>query len=187
MEDKHAITEEIFSLYEQHGHHAYGEDVTMLMHMMQAALIAERTGFSDEMVLAAFLHDIGHFFEGEDQMEGYGTMAHDELGQRFLRERGFPEQLVKLVGSHVQAKRYLTFSDSAYYDTLSETSKKTLEYQGGPMTEGEAAEFHADPLFHQYIQLRIWDDMGKETEMAVTPEDIARMKARMHQYLSVQQ
>ncbi|MBV8253812.1 MAG: HDIG domain-containing protein [Chitinophaga sp.] len=184
MEDRHAaIAAEIFSLYETHGHRAYGEDVTMLMHMMQSALIAEEQGFDDEMILAAFLHDIGHFFEEEEQMEGYGTMAHDTLGRRFLQERGFPERLILLVASHVQAKRYLTYSDSAYYDTLSETSKKTLAFQGGPMTEKEAAVFRADPLFEQYIQLRIWDDMGKETGIPVKETDLQRMKQRILHYL----
>ncbi|MCW3465450.1 HD domain-containing protein [Chitinophaga nivalis] len=178
-----AIADKIFNLYATHGHLEYGENVTMLMHMMQSALIAENTGFSDEMILAAFLHDIGHFFEEETQMGVYGTQAHDDLGGAFLRECGFPEKLISLVASHVAAKRYLTSIDSAYYDTLSEASKQTLEYQGGPMSEEEAAIFRSDPFYQQYIQIRIWDDMGKITEVPVLPEDVTRMKARTRQYL----
>ncbi|WP_143306740.1 HD domain-containing protein [Chitinophaga vietnamensis] len=177
------VVNEIFTLYETLGHHEYGENVSMLMHMMQAALIAESAGFDDEMVLAAFLHDIGHFFENEDQMEGYGTRAHDHLGAKYLTERGFPERMVMLVASHVAAKRYLTYTDSAYYDTLSEASKKTLEHQGGPMTEAEAITFRNDPLFEEYIQLRIWDDMGKETDVPVLAEDIERMRGKALRYL----
>lgn len=179
----HHVIERIFGLYEQYGNHEYGEEVTMLMHMMQAALIAEKTGFEDEMIIAAFLHDIGHFFEQADQMSEYGSRAHDDLGSAYLLQCGFPEKLAKLVGSHVAAKRYLTWSDSAYYDTLSEASKQTLTFQGGPMTEEEALAFRKDPLFSQYIQLRIWDDMGKETDQPVHPEDVARMKQKTLSYL----
>lgn len=181
-----SVIDQIFDLYQVHGQHEYGESVTMLMHMMQAALIAESTGFDDEMILAAFLHDIGHFFENAPQMGGLGSRAHDDLGSAFLLECGFPEQLALLVGSHVAAKRYLTWTDSAYYDTLSEASKQTLEYQGGPMTEEEAQAFRNDPLFHQYIQLRIWDDMGKETDMPVNAADVERMRAKMLAYLLAQ-
>ncbi|GEP88852.1 HDIG domain-containing protein [Chitinophaga terrae (ex Kim and Jung 2007)] len=177
------VVDRIFDLYERHGNSEYGEQVTMLMHMMQAAVIAEQTGFNDEMVIAAFLHDIGHFFEGEEQMDQYGTRAHDNLGSSYLLEVGFPERMAKLVGSHVAAKRYLTWFDSAYYETLSEASKQTLIYQGGPMTEEEALAFKSDPLFHQYIQLRIWDDMGKDANIPVNPSDVDRMKDRTFRYL----
>lgn len=179
----HAVIEQIFDLYNNYGNEEYGEQVTMLMHMMQAALIAERTGFDDEMIVAAFLHDIGHFFEHTEKMGAYGSLAHDDLGSAYLLECGFPEKMAKLVGSHVAAKRYLTWTDSAYYDTLSEASKQTLEYQGGPMKEEEALAFRNDPLFSQYIQIRIWDDMGKETDQPVNPEDVARMRHKTLSYL----
>lgn len=178
-----AVVDELFGLYEQYGHHAYGEQVTMLMHMMQSALIAEQTGFDDEMILAAFLHDIGHFFEGGGQMDIYGSQAHDTIGYRYLTSCGFPPRMGQLVASHVAAKRYLTWTDSAYYDTLSEASKETLRYQGGPMTAAEAKIFRADPLFEQYIQLRIWDDMGKDPDMPVLHTDLERMRERMFRYL----
>ncbi|HVI43799.1 MAG TPA: HDIG domain-containing protein [Chitinophaga sp.] len=179
-----AVIDRIFALYDQHGHHEYGESVTMMMHMMQAALIAERSGFDDEMILAAFLHDIGHFFENEAQMGDFGALAHDKLGSAFLLECGFPERMAHLVASHVATKRYLTWSDSAYYDTLSDASKETLVYQGGPMNDEEAEAFRKDPLFEKYIYLRVWDDMGKETGVPVDPADIARMKEKALSYLT---
>ncbi|RFS19602.1 HDIG domain-containing protein [Chitinophaga silvatica] len=177
------VVAEIFELYERYGQAEYGEQVTMLMHMMQAAVIAEQTGFEDEMIVAAFLHDIGHFFEEAEQMDQYGTRAHDDLGSTYLIRCGFPERLAKLVGSHVAAKRYLTWFDSAYYETLSEASKQTLIYQGGPMSEEEATAFKQDPLFHQYIQIRIWDDMGKDANIPVDPTDVSRMRERTLKYL----
>eukprot|EP01047_Picozoa_sp_COSAG01_P016933 COSAG01_NODE_883_length_12927_cov_10.710789_6_plen_80_part_00 len=41
---------------------------------------------------------------------------------------------------HVAAKRYWTAVDQAYWD-LSNSSKRSLEVQGGPFTAEEAVEF----------------------------------------------
>lgn len=45
------------------------------------------------------------------------------------------------------AKRYLCHANSAYHDRLSDGSKRTLVFQGGPMDASEAALFELDPLF----------------------------------------
>ena len=37
----------------------------------------------------------------------------------------------------VQAKRYLTRKDPDYFNQLSEASRRTLEFQGGMMTDDE--------------------------------------------------
>ena len=56
-----SITDEIFELYEKHGSNEYaGEKISQLEHMVQAAQLAKQAGYDDEIVLAAFLHDIGH-------------------------------------------------------------------------------------------------------------------------------
>ena len=159
------ITDEIFSLYEQHGGAEYaGEKITQLEHMVQAAELAEEQGYGEEVILAAFLHDIGHIavaVEGDKGMEGFGVRDHEEIGAEFLKEKGFSRKIVRLVESHVEAKRYLTFKDPEYYGKLSEASKKTLEYQGGPMDEAEAAAFEQYPLFDLIIKMRKWDEQAK--------------------------
>jgi 2-amino-1-hydroxyethylphosphonate dioxygenase (glycine-forming) len=159
------ITDEIMQLYEEHGGAEYaGEKVSQLEHMAQAAQLAEAQGFDEEVVLAAFLHDIGHISEaakGDNQMDGYGIKDHEELGAEFLRGKGFSKKVTRLVESHVEAKRYLTFKDPAYYANLSEASKRTLEYQGGPMTAEEAAAFEQYPLFNLIIRMRNWDEQAK--------------------------
>src|ERR1700749_2871952 len=138
-EQAQRITDEIMKLYESHGGAEYaGEKVSQLEHMAQAAQLAEEQGYDEEVVLAAFLHDIGHISEaakGDNEMDGFGIRDHEELGAEFLREKGFSKKIVRLVESHVEAKRYLTIKDPSYYAQLSDASKKTLEYQGGPMTE----------------------------------------------------
>jgi predicted HD phosphohydrolase len=51
----------------------------------------------------------------------------------------------------------------AYRQKLSEASMQTLILQGGPMNDDEIFSFVNDPLYHEYIQLRYWDEQAKET------------------------
>jgi 2-amino-1-hydroxyethylphosphonate dioxygenase (glycine-forming) len=159
------ITDEIFELYENYGGAEYaGEKVSQLEHMVQAAQLAEEQGYDEEVILAAFLHDVGHISEaakGDNEMGGFGIKDHEEIGAEFLRGKGFSKKVARLVESHVEAKRYLTIKDPAYYAQLSDASKKTLEYQGGPMTEDEAAAFEQYPLFDLIIKMRKWDEEAK--------------------------
>jgi putative nucleotidyltransferase with HDIG domain len=132
--------------------------------MVQAAQLAEEQGYGEEVILAAFLHDVGHISEaakGDNEMDGFGIKDHEEIGAEFLRGKGFSKKVARLVESHVEAKRYLTLRDPAYYAQLSEASKKTLEYQGGPMTGDEAAAFEQYPLFDLIIKMRKWDEAAK--------------------------
>jgi hypothetical protein len=58
------IAEEIIDLYTLYGEEEYsGEKVSQLEHMVQAAQLAKAEGYNDEVVLAAFLHDVGHIAE----------------------------------------------------------------------------------------------------------------------------
>jgi 2-amino-1-hydroxyethylphosphonate dioxygenase (glycine-forming) len=174
-EQAEKITDEIMELYKGYGGNEYaGEKVTQLEHMVQAAELAEEQGFDEEVILAAFLHDVGHISEAaasdaavsaaeadSRRMGVFGIKDHEELGAEFLKGKGFSRKVVRLVESHVEAKRYLTARDPAYYSGLSEASKKTLEYQGGPMTSEEAAAFEQYPLFTLIIQMRKWDEQAK--------------------------
>lgn len=155
----------VISLYEKYGGDDYiGEPVSQVEHMCQSAILAENEGYNDEIILAAFFHDIGHLCEHimeVKQMDGYGVVDHEKLGADFLLEKGFSGNIASLVRNHVQAKRYLTFSNEDYYNQLSEASKKTLEFQGGRMSAEEALAFQADPLFEMHIRLRQWDEKAK--------------------------
>lgn len=167
METAHAtaIATEIMDLYEKFGGENYsGERVTQLEHMVQAAQLADEQGFDNEVILAAFLHDVGHISEaaqGDNEMDGYGIKDHEAIGAAFLATKGFSPKVSKLVASHVAAKRYLTRRDPVYYDQLSEASKRTLEFQGGRMSDEEADAFEKDPLFEEIIQMRRWDEQAK--------------------------
>lgn len=183
-----AVVEEVFALYNKFGAANYiGEAISQIEHMCQAAQLAEALGHDDEVILAAFFHDIGHLVDPtpdvEHSMGGYGTKDHEKLGADYLRAKGFSEKIAKLVESHVAAKRYLTYADREYYNNLSEASKISLEYQGGRMTEIEAELFEADPLFDLYIQMRRWDEQAKLENLPLP--DIGRYKARAEAHLAM--
>jgi 2-amino-1-hydroxyethylphosphonate dioxygenase (glycine-forming) len=159
------IAEEIIEMYQQYGSEQYaGERITQMEHMVQAAELARIQGCSDETILAAFLHDIGHICAntGKHQtMDNWGIMDHEEVGAVYLKARGFSRKVIRLVESHVEAKRYLTFKDPAYYSQLSEASRQTLDYQGGKMSEEEAVAFEQYPLFAEIILMRLLDEKAK--------------------------
>ena len=167
-----------FTLYERHGADDYiGEAITQIEHMSQAAELAMAEGFDDEVVLAAFFHDIGHLCgEGEGDMGGYGVVSHERIGAEYLRRCGFGERMARLVQYHVEAKRYLTLRQPGYYDRLSEASRRTLEYQGGVMSDAEADAFEQDPLFEVSLRMREWDEMAKEVGVPVI--DLALLKEK---------
>ncbi|MCM0041200.1 MAG: HDIG domain-containing protein [Algoriphagus sp.] len=158
----------IFGFYEKHGNEDYiGEPVSQLEHMCQSAQLAEEEGFDEEVILAAFFHDLGHLItQGPttEMMGEFGVKRHEQLGADFLRSLGFSEKIAQLVENHVQAKRYLTFRYPDYYTKLSEASKQTLIYQGGPMKEEEALKFEKDPLFEVSLRMRTWDEEAKLTD-----------------------
>ena len=165
------VAGEIISMYRDHGGEQYaGEKVSQLEHMVQAAQLASQQGYDEEVILAAFLHDIGHICvsaEGDQAMGEYGVKDHEEIGANFLKRKGFSKRVVRLVESHVEAKRYLTYKDPGYYDQLSAASKKTLEYQGGRMVKDEAEAFEQYPLFDLIIKMRRWDEEAKIENMPV--------------------
>ncbi|AZD38760.1 hypothetical protein C4K22_6062 [Pseudomonas chlororaphis subsp. aurantiaca] len=170
---------EVFGLYERFGDSDYiGEPVSQLEHMSQAARRAMAEGFDDEVVLAAFFHDIGHICtQGAENMGGFGVVSHERLGADYLRRAGFSERLARLVEYHVQAKRYLTFKEPGYYERLSQASRRTLEYQGGVMSAEEARAFEQDPLCAVSLRMRQWDEQAKELWVPVMDLQVLKDKA----------
>jgi putative nucleotidyltransferase with HDIG domain len=159
------IADEILLLYKTYGNQDYiGEPVSQIEHMCQCAQLAESENYDDEVVLAAFFHDIGHLCEHimkVDYMEDYGIVDHEKIGADFLKGKGFSKKITRLIASHVEAKRYLTSRYPSYYERLSDASKSTLNFQGGPMNEQEANDFEQEEWFPLYITLWGWDEKEK--------------------------
>ena len=148
------------------GEEYLGEPVTMAEHMLQAATFAERQGMAEEIVVAALLHDIGHFTSefGTFSMEDTEDRHHEEAGAEVLAAF-FPEVVTDCVRHHVAAKRYLCATRPEYFGKLSEASIHSLKLQGGPMSPEEVSEFEKNPNLSQIVAVRYLDEMGKEAGM----------------------
>lgn len=167
------ITDEIISLYEEYGDEDYdGEPVSQTSHMVQCAMQAMSEGADMDLVLGAFLHDIGHLLrhrQTTDAMGIYGVVNHEGVGAEYLRSNGFSERICAMVEKHVDAKRYLVATDKSYKSKLSEASLQTLQWQGGPMNENEIILFRQLPFFDDIIKVRLWDELGKDHHAIILP------------------
>jgi phosphonate degradation associated HDIG domain protein len=152
------------------GEEYLGEGVTMAEHMLQAAHLAEQRGESDAIVVAALLHDIGHFTSefGAFSMSDTQDRYHDAAGAVVV-EQFFPRVVTDCVRLHVAAKRYLCAVDPHYFAKLSPASVHSLRLQGGPMTDEESARFSQNPNLEDVIKVRLVDDAGKIAG-ALTPD-----------------
>ncbi|MHB1570155.1 MAG: HD domain-containing protein [Solirubrobacteraceae bacterium] len=144
-----------------------GEPVDQLSHALQcAALAAAQAADDDEFVVACLLHDVarapavaGMQYDGPAE----GAVAgehHGEAAARWLAPR-VGERVAWLAEQHVGAKRYLVATDAAYRDQLTEVSARTLQAQGGPMSDDEVASFRRQPGWELAVALRRIDDRGK--------------------------
>lgn len=160
-----AIVEQIFGLFDRFGSESYGEHATQLQHALQVAELARVNGCTRALVAAALLHDIGQFIDDAgNAAETFGIDArHEVSGANFL-EAHFPPEVYEPVRLHVAAKRYLCAVDSTYLSRLSDASKLSLRYQGGPMSAEEIAAFEGDPFHADAVTLRRFDDTGKQPD-----------------------
>ncbi|MFK7943842.1 MAG: HD domain-containing protein [Paracoccaceae bacterium] len=158
-------------IFEKNANGEYlGEPVTIGVHMLQCAQLAEQAGAVDEVVAAALLHDVGHFtheFQADAAEHDVDTV-HEEAGARVLAN-WFPRLVVDCVRFHVDAKRYLCATDPSYFDKLSDASIHSLKLQGGPMSDAEVAAFEKNPGLKDIIQVRLWDEQGKDPELSTLP------------------
>ena len=165
------VADAIIDLYEERGSNRYDEAVTQIEHGLQCASHAMAAGASRSVVLAALLHDIGHLLLGEDEAkEAFldQDLHHEDIGARFLAN-WFSPGVTEPIRLHVPAKRYLVATDESYHDGLSPASVRSLELQGGPMSDAEMRDFETAPGYADAVDLRRWDDLGK-TRDAPTPD-----------------
>lgn len=80
--------------------------------------------------------------------------------------------------------------DAFYYDSLSDASKKSLEFQGGPFQGHDLEEFEHNPLKEEMLRLRKWDDLSKvigitsQTPRASSYREMIRRHIEQQQKLS---
>ena len=162
---------DIRSLFEQFGHIAYsGEPVTQLQHALQSGALAEEAGADEALVVAAFLHDLGHLLnlQGETPTERGIDDLHQYFALPFLRPV-LPDAVLEPIRLHVDAKRCLCAIDGTYFGQLSADSVRSLELQGGIFSDAEADAFLQRPHAADALRLRRWDDTAKVAGKA-TPD-----------------
>jgi len=185
------VTDDLINLLEERGTSDYiGESITQLEHCLQCAHSGVKAGSDDETVIAALLHDIGQFLPLDATKDvqmaigdhSVGRVGHEMIGEEYLKGLGFGDRVSRLVGSHVAAKRYLTATDASYCDGLSEASKQSLRFQGGPFKGTELESFEQDPLKNEMVKLRKWDDQAKVVgiEMETPRADWYRVMIQKH-------
>src|SRR5215471_18971763 len=158
------VVGEILALYASRGSTAYApERISQTEHALQTARQAVVANASDTLVVAALLHDVGHLLFDLDE----GTLAEQELdgrhearGAAFLG-RYFHPEVVRPVGLHVAAKRYLCAVEPGYVDQLSPASSHSLVLQGGPLTPREISAFERRVGAREAVALRGWDEAAK--------------------------
>lgn len=154
--------------YVEYGNGKYmiQEEITQISHILQAAHIAELVGAPEDVVVGLLLHDIGQVIDakyiGE---EVYLHQHHDELGQAWLLDRGYPSFVADLVGYHTLVKVVLAQEEPDYYDNLSTASKISYKYQKEKFELPENKTFFNQLLQHPRIAdlkaARRCDEMAK--------------------------
>ena len=174
--DPETVVEKLLELYRQAGNQEYhGEKVSQLEHALQTAQQAVDADSSDEEIIAALLHDIGHIWPDDDSVvTGVGVVEHDRIGSEVLLDLGFSEGVAQIVAGHVAAKRYLVANDEEYASKLSEVSVESLRLQGGPMSAEESVLFSQAPWSTEKIRVRVWDDQAKTPGTPVSPLETYR-------------
>ncbi|KAK5037267.1 hypothetical protein LTR13_005073 [Exophiala sideris] len=176
----------IIDILRSYGQSDYiGEPISQIEHSLQCANLASKNSADAQTIVAALLHDIGQIMpvaEAEKLLGGskiqdmhqegtgsndpkstdsVGRVSHETLGAQYLLALGFPSKVAELVEAHVPAKRYLCATEEGYYDTLSDASKESLRFQGGPMSPEEVHKWQEDRWATEKANLRRWDDGAK--------------------------
>jgi predicted HD phosphohydrolase len=161
--------DEIMALFERFGDERYDEAVPQRDHARQTAAVLAGWDAPATLVVAGLFHDVGHLLELEDGHVFHPDnpdFDHEHLGANYLSGL-FPTTVTNPIALHVAAKRYLVTTDEGYGATLSQGSQRSLQVQGGAMTELEAAAFAELPGASDACTLRRADDAGKVQGLVV--------------------
>ena len=168
------IVDKIVSNFKNNNSLYIGENVTIAEHMIQSAMMAEKSKSNNNLVCACLLHDYGHFIldNPDELVRKKQDGKHEEIGYEYLK-KFFKKEIVEPIKHHVIAKRYLA-RDKKYFDRLSEASVVSLELQGGILDTKEAKLFENQEFFKEAIMLRKFDEAAKK--IGVKIKDIIQYK-----------
>ena len=143
----------------------------MTEHMIQSAMLAEKSNSSPSLICASLLHDYGHFIldDPDELINQKKDGKHEDIAYQYLKTY-FNKNVVEPIRNHVKAKRYLA-RNKKYYQILSSASIESLYLQGGVMNDIEAKEFEKEKSFNDSIKLRKFDEAAKKTDLKMKDID----------------
>ena len=161
------IIEKIISNFKNNKSLYVGEEVTIAEHMIQSAMMAEKTKSKDNFVCSCLLHDYGHFIldNPDELVKKNQDGKHEDIGYEYLK-KFFKKEVVEPIKNHVLAKRYLV-RDKKYFNRLSEASIISLKLQGGILNSKEARLFEKNKFFKDSIKLRKFDEAAKKVGIKI--------------------
>ena len=165
------ILDKIISNFKNNKSLYIGEKLTIPEHMIQSAMLAEKSKCNDNLICSCLLHDYGHFLiENPDNLVKINKDGeHEAIGYEYLK-KFFKKEIVEPIRHHVLAKRYLA-RNKKYFNFLSEASKISLKLQGGVLNDKESKEFKKKKYFKNSILVRKFDEAAKKTNIKIKSID----------------
>ena len=165
------ILDKILSNFKNNKSLYIGEKLTIPEHMIQSAMLAEKSKSKDDIICSCLLHDYGHFLiENPDNLVKINKDGeHENIGYEYLK-KFFKKEIVEPIRHHVLAKRYLA-RNKKYFNFLSEASKISLKLQGGVLNDKESKEFKKKKYFKNSILVRKFDEAAKKTNIKMKSID----------------
>ena len=175
------IIEKIISNFKNNKSLYIGENVTISEHMIQSAMIAEKSKSKGFLICSCLLHDYGHFIldDPDELVRKNQDGKHEDIGYEYLK-KFFKKEVVEPIKHHVIAKRYLA-RNKKYYGRLSEASVVSLKLQGGLLNSKEAKSFEKEEFFKEAIKLRKFDEAAKK--VGINIKDIIQYKDLLKAFL----
>ncbi len=161
------IIDKIISNFKNNKSLYIGEKITISEHMIQSAMLAEKTKSKDAFICSCLLHDYGHFIieDPDGLVKNNKDGNHESLGYEYLKNF-FKKEVGEPIKHHVLGKRYLA-RNKKYYNHLSEASKVSLKLQGGILKKKQSNDFEKMPYFKNAIKLRKFDELAKKTNIKI--------------------
>lgn len=131
-------------------------DVDGLAHALQCGAALQASHPTDpELAVAGLVHDIADIAYPNDHRD------HARRGAGLVEPLLGP-RVARLVGAHIDAKRYLVATDPEYRARLSPRSVETLQLQGDTLDPAAVAALASDPDLDAILALRRADEAAKD-------------------------
>lgn len=175
--------DELVALYKSEiGEADYDSFCTQTEHALQSMAHTALMGASETMQLTAFLQEVGLLVQnGHD---GSAYLFQDAIGCEYLTRLGFGPEITQPIKLHVPAKRYLCAVEADYLSTLTDSSRQSLEQQGGAMSteEVQAYESNHGKFGEDAAQLRKWKDQVIREDQTETVAFDEEMEDKLRQF-----